>query len=119
MTTVERKSTRGRKAGRGPSLAIVPQERGGEAMLEKVIRDLAKVRSIDSARLPQLLDQDFLAELWLQKRSCAIEARRYRGLVKQAVAAIRAGAEIEPGLHEIRIVEVKRGRGKFLRVIIA
>jgi len=91
--------------------------------LECTFRNLAAVTDIDRARITHALSQEFLADLWLQKRKAAIEAGRYRELEEFALKALRSGAVVEPGLHNVRIVEgvrkAHRVRGsRFSRLIV-
>lgn len=92
--------------------------------LECIVRNLAAVTPIDQARIVHKLDQDFLAELWLQKRRAELEMKRYEEMAAFAMRAIRSGASIEVGLHTVRVVEVVRKphyvRGsKFSRLVVA
>lgn len=100
-----RRARKGQSPAQNDSVAAAD-----DPVIACIRKELSRVTSIE--RLPKTLDQEFLTELWLQKRRAAIEAARYREMLNEAVRAIRAGAVVGPGLHEFRLIEITRKGGK-------
>lgn len=92
--------------------------RGDDPVRPQAAPGPAAVTCIDAARAPEMLTQDFLADLWLQKRRAEIEAKRYGEMLDFAAEAVNSGAAIEPGLHSLRFVEITRKGKKFLRAVV-
>ena len=73
---------------------------------ECISRNLAVVTPIDEARFIHILDQHFFDLLAAQKLRARAETRKYEEMYNYAMKAIKAGASVEPGLHEARIVTI-------------